>query len=304
MAPKLTPVVAVANGVIGAIRNFAGDCCWLVLDHDDGWSSWYLHLNNDTRGTDDGRGNGFRADLTEGMRVSAGEVIGWVGDSGNAEPGPPHLHFELHMPGVGAINPYPSLRWARNNTGQPGFATSFQGAFSDDDGLRSESVFELLTTLGVSTRCDPWGGLACPMLAANEADTAAWLGAIAGIDIPLEPTAGMAFLGGVELGYATVCGPEQCPTPPMTRGDLVSMVLWSLRQRSYMQAQGFEAPQPAARWDMNPVVALSELQYLGLADVCPLLDLPMDSLVSRGQVVEMIGQAFGLVPPLMCAQVS
>lgn len=303
LAPKLTPVVAVANGTIGSIRNQRGDCCWIVLNHDDGWSSWYLHLNNDTLGSDNGRGNGIRPDLVEGTRVAAGEVIGWIGDSGNAEPGPPHLHFELHMPGVGAIDPYPSLRWARNNTGQPAFATAFSGAFIDDDGLRAEPIFELLTTLGASTKCEAWGGQACPMLAATELETAAWLGTVAGVEVVVPPPPpDAAFVGVIGALYPAPC--EQCPPPPMTRGQLMTMILWSLRQRSFEQAEGFSAPEPDPPWEINPAVALAELHYLDLVDPCPLLDLPLDSLVSRAQVAETIGQAFGLIPPLICGQVS
>ena len=112
LADKMTPVVAVAAGTVVVMRDGARRCCDLAIEHDDGWTTWYVHLNNDTPGTDDGRGWGFAPGMEVGVRVDAGQVIGYVGDSGNAETTPPHLHFELIDPEGSEINPYPHLRSA------------------------------------------------------------------------------------------------------------------------------------------------------------------------------------------------
>jgi murein DD-endopeptidase MepM/ murein hydrolase activator NlpD len=42
--------------------------------------------------------------------VHAGEVIGFVGNTGDAEPTPPHLHFEVHMPDGAVVGPFPYLQ--------------------------------------------------------------------------------------------------------------------------------------------------------------------------------------------------
>lgn len=108
-AVKGTPVVAVADGTVALMDtgDLAGQ--YIGLRHDDGWRSMYMHLNNDTPGTDDGQGIGYAEGIEEGMQISAGTVIGFVGDSGNAESTSPHLHFELHQPDGVKINPFPAL---------------------------------------------------------------------------------------------------------------------------------------------------------------------------------------------------
>jgi hypothetical protein len=119
MAPKMTPVLAAASGTITWI-NWSQDpadlnpdrCCTLVVTHDDGWESWYIHLNNDTPGTDDGAGWGIAPGIELGVHVDAGQLLGWVGDSQSAEETPPHLHFELHDPDGVVVNPYDALRIA------------------------------------------------------------------------------------------------------------------------------------------------------------------------------------------------
>ena len=45
--------------------------------------------------------------------MEAGQIIGWVGDSGNAEFTPPHLHFEIRMPNGLPVDPYKSLKAAK-----------------------------------------------------------------------------------------------------------------------------------------------------------------------------------------------
>lgn len=120
-AAKGTEVRAIAGGTIlrvnGSYDSLAPErCCSMVIAHDDGWQSLYAHLNNDTPGTDDGKGWGIAPGLAPGHRVTAGQVIGYVGDSGNAENTPPHLHLELLDPSGVAANPYVALRRARGQS--------------------------------------------------------------------------------------------------------------------------------------------------------------------------------------------
>ena len=117
MGAKMTPVVAVLDGVVVTMRKGDRAGYYIKIDHGGGTSSYYMHLNNDTPGTDDGRGGSeyaFAEGLAVGDTVEAGQLIGYVGDSGNAEWGGAHTHFELHLRGR-AVDPFPYLRdaWDR-----------------------------------------------------------------------------------------------------------------------------------------------------------------------------------------------
>ncbi len=111
MAPKLTPIYAVADGIVTVVRNGGSAGRWIAIEHAFGWESWYMHLNNDSPGTDDGRADRewtYAEDVVVGRLVRAGDFIGYVGDSGNAEGSGAHTHFELHHDGR-VVNPYPYL---------------------------------------------------------------------------------------------------------------------------------------------------------------------------------------------------
>jgi hypothetical protein len=118
MAPKMTPLVAATDGEVSWMRwdNAGNSGNMLILTDDDGWEYWYIHINNDTPGTDDGTNTydeAFADGIKRGQRVRAGELIAWVGDSGNAESSGPHVHFEMHDPGDVVVNPFNSLARAQ-----------------------------------------------------------------------------------------------------------------------------------------------------------------------------------------------
>lgn len=115
MAPKMTPLVAVFDGTVYFYTGHGTAGNHIYLHSDDGWTAVYVHVNNDTPGTNDGAGGdfyAFAAGLRSGDRVRAGQLIGYVGNSGNAETTAPHLHFELQYQRK-HINPHLSLLKAR-----------------------------------------------------------------------------------------------------------------------------------------------------------------------------------------------
>ncbi len=124
MGPKMRPLVAAFNGVVSSVKreSYVGEGNYITIKGDNGWSANYLHVNNDTPGTDDGKGTAsyaFAPGMRVGLRVIQGQLIGWSGDSGNAESTGPHLHFELRKGDAwsGTVyNAYSSLTHARHIT--------------------------------------------------------------------------------------------------------------------------------------------------------------------------------------------
>jgi hypothetical protein len=119
MAAKKTPVVAVEAGTVKFWTTSANAGCMLYLHGDSGTTYMYIHLNNDLTMRNDNRGKcvpgvSYARGLKDGAKVSAGQMIGYVGDSGDANGIASHLHFEVHPGGGAAVSPYPYLQSAQH----------------------------------------------------------------------------------------------------------------------------------------------------------------------------------------------
>ena len=84
VVPRGTAVVSAASGAVYRIRHTGpGGLAVYATDSTRRWMFYYAHLDS------------FRVGLVEGMKLAQGDVIGFVGTTGNAPPDTPHLHFQL-----------------------------------------------------------------------------------------------------------------------------------------------------------------------------------------------------------------
>jgi hypothetical protein len=118
LAPRRALALAAEPGRVRFYTGSSQGGCMLYLDGRSGTQYLYIHLNNDLTAGNDNRGGcklgvAFPRGLTSGARVAAGQPIGYVGDSGDADGIHPHLHFEVHPHGGRAVSPYPYLLAAR-----------------------------------------------------------------------------------------------------------------------------------------------------------------------------------------------
>ena len=105
LAPTGTPIVAVADGTIEKLFNSErGGLTVYQFDPDGTYCYYYAHLERYADG------------LAEKQSIKRGQIIGYVGSTGNADPAAPHLHFEIHRLGPekqwwkgDVLNPYPVL---------------------------------------------------------------------------------------------------------------------------------------------------------------------------------------------------
>ncbi len=97
MASFNTPLVAMNSGHVRLSKHSLGGIQVYVYG-DDGITYYYAHMSK------------WASGLKSGQRVNKGQLIGYVGDSGNAR-GTPHLHLGMIAGGI-YVNPYPTVRAA------------------------------------------------------------------------------------------------------------------------------------------------------------------------------------------------
>src|SRR5438874_9558923 len=117
MSAKKSPAVAAESGTVKYWTTSRSAGCMLYLYGESGTIYLYIHLNNDLTARNDNRGKcvqGVAYAVKNGARVTAGQQIGYVGDSGDANGGATHLHFEVHPNGGKATDPYPYLQGAQH----------------------------------------------------------------------------------------------------------------------------------------------------------------------------------------------
>jgi murein DD-endopeptidase MepM/ murein hydrolase activator NlpD len=117
-APTGTPVLAVADGTLSkvGVNALGGNRLWLT--DDAGNTFYFAHLP------------AYSPEAVDGARVRAGQVVGFVGNTGQAITTPPHLHFEIHPAGGDSVNPYPYLMAWETGTDIP--RAFVAAAFSTD----------------------------------------------------------------------------------------------------------------------------------------------------------------------------
>jgi hypothetical protein len=105
------PIVAAHDGTVTKVTYDEGNAgCSVRIRGKDRWETRYFHLNNDLPGTDEIGAPCPAPGIEVGTEVMAGQIIGYMGDSGNAEDTPAHLHFELRNRSGYPIDPYRSLK--------------------------------------------------------------------------------------------------------------------------------------------------------------------------------------------------
>jgi murein DD-endopeptidase MepM/ murein hydrolase activator NlpD len=143
-----TPVLAVADGTLSrvGINTLGGNRLWLT--DEAGNEFYYAHLS------------AYAPATVSAGRVRAGQVIAFVGNTGQAITTPPHLHFEVHPGGGDSVNPYPYLMAWRRGSGIP---LAFRQAAASPSPAPSMGAVLVDATPELDEPTAPDSGLAVPV---------------------------------------------------------------------------------------------------------------------------------------------
>ena len=96
-APRGTPAIAASDGYISGVgtNNLGGNIVY-VSDTRRNQTLYYAHLDSQT--------------VRQGQKVSVGDTVGFIGNTGNARTTSPHLHFGIYSFNAGAVDPLPFVR--------------------------------------------------------------------------------------------------------------------------------------------------------------------------------------------------
>ncbi|MGB8359853.1 MAG: peptidoglycan DD-metalloendopeptidase family protein [Acidimicrobiia bacterium] len=238
MAPKGTPVYAVADGIANWVSQNQSECCRLQIDHDNGWVTRYIHLNDDRQDENgnyidyDNQGWGIAPGIVEGSPITKGQLIGWVGDSGNATETVTHLHFELRQYSGSIwnstpIDPYPYLLIAEHN---------YVGQFYDDEDSVHQANIDKFYQAGITVGCNPPASNEfCPTRTITRGEMAAFISRALGLTGDTaggyyNDTGGNLFEGDInritEAGIGFGCTTDlYCPGQPILREEMAEMLV-------------------------------------------------------------------------------
>lgn len=164
-----TPVRApVAGTVRFAEDTLGGNAAYVTAP--DGTYYYMAHLKR------------YAPDVPNGSQVSQGRVVGYVGDSGNAKGGAPHLHFEIHPGGGAAVNPKPIIDgWVADALAKvPDLLARFRPPAVTTEGADDGGIPQVLVATGLTRRFSTPSHAAAP----PEPPAEAWARAVLG---PITP---------------------------------------------------------------------------------------------------------------------
>jgi len=126
MGKQMTPLYSAVDGIVRTVVIPEASWGYAVTIQDiEDYTYHYIHINNDTPGTNDNLGGeeyAYALGIEKGALVKKGDLVAWMGNSGNAEGVGHHLHFEIRRPDKTAIDPYKSLMISLK--GGPNYSTT------------------------------------------------------------------------------------------------------------------------------------------------------------------------------------